>query len=152
LCYSYEAFALAPSAEQLGSHGQMLVAQGLYVAAKEFLEAALKLTPALGKRSSVLHSLALSRFALGEYEAALEAETKALDFIDKEPELGGEVNAVWYVMRERLITGEESESEKKVIEDVRVQAIDYRELAPVSMMMLPPQIVHRLQEIPAEEN
>jgi hypothetical protein len=123
----------------------------LYVAAKEFLEAALKQTPALGKRSSVLHALALSRFAFGEYEAALEAETKALDFIDKEPELGGEVNAVWYVMRERLITGEESESEKKVIEDGRLQAIDYRELAPVSMMMLPPEIVRRLQDIPAEE-
>ncbi len=151
LCYSYEAFALAPSAEELGSHGQIVVAQGLYVAAQAFLEESLKQTPALGKRTSVLHALALARFAVKEYQSALEAETKALDFVDKEPELGGEVNAVWYIMREKLWTGEESESEKKVLDDLRVQAIDYRELAPVSMMMLPPEIVRKLQEIPAQE-
>ena len=151
ICYSYEAYTLAPSPDQLGYHARMLVALGHFESAKDFIEEQVKVTPSLAKKTSVKHSLAVARFIQGDIKGALEAENQALDFLSKEPELGGEVNAAWYVIRSSLLTGEETEKELKVIEDARAAALDFREVGTEYRLFLPAQIVAAIDEIPAEE-
>ncbi len=151
LCYSYEAFRLNPTLGQLGLHGRMLVAQGLYRTAKEFIEAEIKAAPALGKSTMVKHALGVSRFALGDTEGALEVQTQALDFLRKEPELGGEVNAAWYAMRAPTITGDESEAETKVLEDLKVAASEYREASVDVSLVLAPAVLRELYKLPSND-
>lgn len=151
ICYSYEAYTLAPSPEQLGYHARMLVALGHFESAKDFIEEQVKVTPSLAKRTSVKHSLAITRFIQGDTKGALEAANQALDFLSKEPELGGEVNAAWYVIRSSLITGEETEKELKVIEDAKAAALDFREVGVEYRLFLPAQIVSAIDAIPFEE-
>jgi tetratricopeptide (TPR) repeat protein len=103
LCYSYEAYSLAPTAEQLGWHGRLLVAQNLHQTALDLITATLKLAPADGSSAPVQHALALARYAHGDLTGALAAEELALDLVSQSPELGAELNAAWWVMqRERL--------------------------------------------------
>ena len=151
LCYSYEAYQLAPSAEQLGYHGRMLVALGLYESALQFIDRETKADPTFGKRAAVKHALALSRFVTGDTKGALEAENQALDFVSKEPELGGEINAAWYVIRQANITGEESEKELEVLEDSKVAALDFREVGTEFRLFLPGNILAEIDNIPSEE-
>ena len=151
ICYSYEAYRLSPSAEQLGYHGRMMIALGQYESAKIFLEREAKAEPTYGKRAAMKHALALSRFMLGDAKAALEAENQALDFISKEPDLGGEINAAWYVIRQANLTGEESEKELDVIEESRAAAVDFRDVGTEFRIFLPPSVVGAIDEIPSEE-
>ncbi len=151
LCYSYEAYQLAPSAEQLGYHGRMLVALGLYQSALQFIDRETKADPTFAKRAAVKHALALSRFVTGDVKGALEAENQALDFVSKEPELGGEINAAWYVIRKANISGEESEKELEVLEDSRIAALDFREVGTEFRLFLPGVILGEIDSIPIEE-
>lgn len=151
LCYSYEAYQLAPSAEQLGYHGRMLVALGLYESALQLIEKETKADPSFGKRAAVKHALALSRFMTGDAKGALEAENQALDFVSKEPELGGEINAAWYVIRQATITGEETEKELEVIEDSKNAVLDFRDVGTEFRLFLPGNILAEVDGIPSEE-
>ena len=151
LCYSYEAFAILPSDDQLGRHAQMLVAQNLFATAKDFVEAVTVLTPGLTKKALVKHSLAMARFALKDYEGALAAENAALDFLAKDPQLGGEINAAWYIMRTKMLTGQESEKELTELANLKQAAIDYRAAGVDALMMMPPELRRMIDEIPEEE-
>lgn len=151
LCYSYEAYQLAPSAEQLGYHGRMLVALGLYESALKLIDRETKADPTFGKRAGVKHALALSRFVTGDKKGALEAANQALDFVSKEPELGGEINAAWYVIRQANISGEESEKELEALDDSKVAMLDFREVGSEFRLFLPGNILAEIDNIPSEE-
>ena len=88
-------------------------------------------------RASVHHALALARFGLGDTAGALEAENFALAFIKKDPELGAEMNAAWYLMRMQLLKGDETEVELKRLNDLRQEVLDFREANSDALIMWP---------------
>lgn len=113
LCYSYEAYSLAPGPEQLGWHARLLVAQNLHQTALDLITATLKLTPADGSSAPVQHALALARYAGGDSVGALAAEELALDLVSQSPDLGAELNAAWWVLQqERLQRFVQAQSEQ----------------------------------------
>lgn len=103
LCYSYEAYSLAPGPEQLGWHARLLVAQNLHQTALDLIAATLKLTPADGSSAPVQHALALARYAGGDAVGALAAEELALDLVSQSPDLGAEINAAWWVLQQERL-------------------------------------------------
>lgn len=102
LCYSFEALSLAPSSQQLGAHAALLVAMNLFQAADDTLSARIAQTPSLGAAVSVHHAWALAKFGLGDTAGALKQIEIAQDFSSENPELSGEVNIVWWLIKKQL--------------------------------------------------
>lgn len=101
LCYSSEAFALDPTAQQLGYHGMLLVGLNLFNDAEQFITASITGNSALGAAPLVHHALALAKFGRHDYKGALAQEEMAQDLLSVDPELGTEVNVVWWLLMQR---------------------------------------------------
>jgi len=137
LCYSYEAFSLAPSQAQLASHARILLALNLYDSAKRFVEKVLVTNPGFGSHTAVQHVLALSRFAVGDLPGALDASNSALDYLTKEPENGAEVNAAWYLIKTKAATPDDLEEEADKLKGIKTEVLDYRESNPDVLITWP---------------
>lgn len=156
LCYSYEALSLAPSGPQASAHLRVLVALNLF-------QEAIVLAPALGPLAMEplgLHSLAMAKYATGDFKGALEAEESALGRIALAPELGIEMNTAWVLMKEQVpdtadVTAEapaeeaSAESEEKMVE-LREGAVQFYERASYELVTWPAALRRELVKKAAE--
>jgi len=134
LCYSYEAFAMSPTPNQVSAHARLLVALNLFDEAQVFVNA----QRALATEPVAHHALAMAMFAKGEYKGALEAEDAALGRIAVMPEMSQELNAAWWVMKQHVPDEKEpsDEANEKMIE-LRESAVQYAERQPYELVMWP---------------
>jgi tetratricopeptide (TPR) repeat protein len=151
LCYSYEAYTLAPSAEQLGWHGIVLVAENLYPTAASMIQAAFQENRAFAGSASAQHALALARFAQGDYEGALAAEETALDFISQSPMLGAEINAAWWLMKRQTLKEDESEDVLERLEGMKSEVHDFKETGGIAVTTWPPTLRSALEAVSVED-
>lgn len=151
LCYSYEAYALAPNAEQLGSHGRILVAESLYPTAISQIQDAFKENRALASSASAQHALALARFAQGDFRGALAAEESALDFINQSPLLGAEVNAAWWLIKRKTLSRDEDEDVVERLESMKDEVRDFASSGGIALATWPPSLRALLEELAAED-
>lgn len=113
LCYSYEALLLEPSAAQLGFHTSILVGLNQFATADTYVGDQLALNPALGASPRVHLFRALARAALGNVRGAVSEIETAQDLVAQDPELGAEVNVVWWLLKRQVPqTSEDLEDEK----------------------------------------
>ena len=151
LCYSHEAYTLEPNAEQLGMHGVLLVAENLYPTAISTVQEAFKGNSGLSNSAPAQHALALARFAQGDYEGALAAEETALDFINQSPMLGAELNAAWWLMKQRTLKDDESEDVLERLENMKPEVVDFRQVGGVALTMWPPSLRSALQAVSVDQ-
>jgi tetratricopeptide (TPR) repeat protein len=151
LCYSYEAYTLAPNAEQLGMHGVLLVGENLYPTALSTIQEAFKKNPGFSSSAPAQHALALARFAKGDYAGALAAEETALDFINQSPMLGAELNAAWWLMKQRTLKTDESADVLERLENMKPEVCDFRQVGGVALTMWPPSLRTALQGVSVEQ-
>ncbi|MFN4897007.1 MAG: tetratricopeptide repeat protein [Pseudomonadota bacterium] len=118
LCYSYEAFQLAPSASELGYHGSLLVAMNQHSTADSFLGEQIALNPGVGAGARVHLARALARGALGNTKGAVEEIELAQDLLAQEPELGSEVNVVWWLLKKQQPETPEDAQDTKLQESL----------------------------------
>ena len=146
LCYSHEAFFLDQSAAQLGYHASMLVAQNQFSSADTAIGEQLDLNPSLGAVPRVHLARALARSALGNAEGALREIEVAQDLAALDPELGAEVNVVWWLLQRQVPqTPEMLEDAKlqKSIEGTFPEVLRLQE-KPTYSMVTWPRSVHAL--------
>jgi tetratricopeptide (TPR) repeat protein len=151
LCYSYEAYTLAPNAEQLGMHGVLLVAENLYATALSTIQEAFKENPGFASSAPAQHALALARFARGDYAGALAAEETALDFINQSPMLGAELNAGWWLMKQRTLKEDETGDVLERLDNMKPEVYDFRQVGGVALTMWPPTLRTALQSVSVEQ-
>jgi tetratricopeptide (TPR) repeat protein len=101
LCYSFEALTLAPNSGQLGAHASLLNGINAFLAVDTTLSTRIAKAPALGASVAVHYAWSLAKFGLGDYTGALKEIEKAQDFAAENPELAGEVNVVWWLLKRR---------------------------------------------------
>lgn len=118
LCYSYEAFMLDQSATQLGYHASMLVALNLFTTADTFVGEQLDLSPSLGAMPRVHLARALARGALKNMTGAVDEIEQAQNLLAQDPELGAEVNVVWWLFRKQIPETEEDQQDTKLQESL----------------------------------
>ena len=118
LCYSYEAFFLDQSATQFGYHTSLLVAANQYKTVDTLIGEQLSVTSALGAMPRVHLSRALARGALGNQRGALDEIELAQNLIAQDPELGSEVNSVWWILRNEVPLTEEEQADEKLINSI----------------------------------
>jgi len=119
LCYSYEAFFLDPSAMQFGHHISILVGLNQYKLAEAFVEDQVTLTPALGASPRVHLARSLARGALGDTKGALNEIEVAQGLSSSEPELGAEVNVIWWLLKRQIPQTTEEIADEKLQESIK---------------------------------
>ena len=134
LCYSYEAFSLAPTPNQVSAHARLLVALTVFDEAQAFVNA----QKALASEPLARHAFAMAMFARGDYKAALESEDAALSRISVAPEMSQELNAAWWVMKRHVPDDKEpsAEAQEKMAE-LTESASNYAERQPYELVMWP---------------
>ncbi len=140
LCYSYEALALLEVPEQLGWHARLLVALNFFPEAEEVVEKKISAVRALAQHPTVQHSLALARYAQGDFKGAAQAESMASDLVSLAPELSAEIDAAGYLMQKRAqaATAEEDVLDEEIEEQHIEAAVGFRERSPFEVMTWPP--------------
>lgn len=155
LCYSSEAFFLERSAVQLGYHVSLLVALNQFEAAEAYAEEQLVANPAMGASPRVHLARALARGALGNISGAVKEIEVAQDLVSQDPELGAEVNVVWWLLKT------EAPKEPAELEDVKLQeslkavfpeVLRLKEKPVYSMVRWPRQIKNLLEGIDVEDH
>lgn len=153
LCYSYEALTLSPGSQQFGPHLRMLVALNQIKKAKELLDTSLLTTPGWLQDPLVQHIRGLVLYVLQDYTGALAAEENALNLIESMPELGGEVNAAWWLTKRRApVDDEESNDEKERFEQMRQEVIDYRDQQNPMLVTWPMTLREDIDTVSAEDS
>ena len=134
LCYSYEAFSLSPTAPQVSAHLRLLVALNLFDEAKTFAAA----QGPLASEPLAIHTLAMAKYATGDYRGALETEESALGRVAQAPALGQEMHVAWVIMKQQVPdTAEPSDEAKEKIIESRESAVQFAEQAPYELVMWP---------------
>lgn len=134
LCYSYEAFSLAPTPQQVSAHARLLVGLNLFDQAIEFIQTN---KPLAGDAAS-FHALAMALFAKGDMKAALEAEDNAVGRISQAPELAQEINSAWWIMNSHVSSESPATDESEVkIAELKEGAIQFVERQPYELVMWP---------------
>lgn len=147
LCYSFEAWMLAPEPQQLAWHARMLIAQNLFKEAEQTIRAALAKGRALGRNGAVQHALGLARYGQGDYVGALAAEEQALDLIAEVPEMGGEISAAWWLFKRRSLAGVLSEQ----LEEQQQDLLAFRERGGFELVTWPPALRAELEALQPKE-
>jgi Flp pilus assembly protein TadD len=151
LCYSYEAFSLEPTAVQLGHHVSMLVALNQHSTADSYVGEQLALNPSLGASPRVHLFRALARGALGNLAGAVNEAETAQDLVAQDPELGAEVNVVWWLLKKQLpLSPEEVEDSKlqESLEAVAPEVSRLKEKPTYGMVRWPRQVLSLLEATP----
>ena len=147
LCYSYEAFALAPTPSQVSAHARLLVALNLFDEAQAFVNA----QRYLATEPMAHHAFAMATFAKGEYNAALEAEDAALGRIAVAPEMSQELNTAWWLMKQHVPDEKEpSDEAKERMIELKESAVQYAERQPYELVMWPAALRRELMKAAAE--
>lgn len=118
LCYSFEAFSLDPNAQQLGYHGILLVGLNLFKEAELFITNSITGNAALGSAPLVRHGLALAKYGQRDFKGALAQEEMAQDLLSADPDLGTEVNVVWWLLMQREPAEDRTDSLREQLESI----------------------------------
>ena len=147
LCYSYEALALSPTAPQVSAHLRLLVALNLFEEAKSFAGA----QGSLASEPLALHTLALAKYATGDFKGALESEESALGRVAQAPTLGQEMNVAWVIIKQQVPDPAEAsdESKEKIIESQEA-AVEFAERVPYELVMWPTALRRELVKMSAQ--
>jgi len=153
LCYSHEALFLDQSAAQLGYHATMLVAQNQFATADAVLGEQLELNPALGGAPRVHLARALARSALGNAEGALREIEVAQDLAALDPEIGAEMNVVWWLLQRQVPQTSEMIADTKLQESIEgafPEVLRLKERPTYGMVGWPRSVRTLLDEVPGE--
>jgi tetratricopeptide (TPR) repeat protein len=137
LCYSWEALALAPSPQQLGAHTGLLVGLNMFLAAESYVKERIKENPALGASVQVHYGLSLAYVGRGDLTAALREVEIAQDLLTENPEVGVEVNSLWYLLKTLSPDPEDTEATLKKLEQAHLDAIRLRDKPPYALVRWP---------------
>ena len=137
LCYSWEALALAPSPAQLGAHTGIQVALNKFSEAETYARQRIQLSPSLGSSVQVHYALSLAGIGQGNIPGALREIEVAQDLLAENPELGSEVNAVWYLLKTASPDPQDTEATLRRLEQCRGDALRLREKPTYSLVRWP---------------
>jgi tetratricopeptide (TPR) repeat protein len=154
LCYSYEALGLYPSAADLGQHASVMVGLNLFEPADNLVADELKKNAALGSAPLVHHALALARGSLGKLPEALEEVEVAQSLLVLDPELGPEVNSLWWLLQREVppkddITEKDAEALNGSLEAFYPDVIRLQERSTYALVRWPPYYRALLANTPA---
>ncbi len=110
LCYSWEALTLAPTGAQLGAHTGLLVGLNMFADAQAYASQRIQQSPGLGASVQVHYALSLARIGQGDIPGALREIEIAQDLLAENPEVGPEVNAVWYLLKTESPSQDDTEA------------------------------------------
>lgn len=155
LCYSYEALSLYPSAGDLGQHGSIMVGLNLFEAVDLFISDEIKKNAALGSGPLVHHALALARGALGKLPEALEEVQVAQSLLVLDPELGPEVNSLWWLLQREVppkedLTDKDNEALEASLEAFHPDVLRLQERPTYPVLRWPAYYRELLEKTPAE--
>jgi tetratricopeptide (TPR) repeat protein len=151
LCYSYEAFFLDPSAIQLGYHSSILVALHQYSTADKFIGEQLELNPALGAVPRVHFARGLARAALGNMKGAVDEIEVAQDLLGQDPEIGAEVNVVWWLLRKEMPKTPEDLEDTKLQESLDAvvpEVLRFKDKPSYGLVRWPHKVLSLLSAVP----
>lgn len=151
LCYSWEALTLVPSPAQLGAHLGMLVALNMFSEAEAYAAQRIKQSPGLGSSVQVHYALSLAHMGQGDIVSALREIEIAQDLLAENPELGAEVNAVWYLVKTLSPDKEDTEATLQRLEQCHGDALRLREKPTYSLVRWPSALRELLSKVPAIE-
>jgi tetratricopeptide (TPR) repeat protein len=149
LCYSYEAFVLDQSATQLGYHASMLVALNLLTTADTFVGEQLALSPSLGALPRVHLARALARGGLKNMTGAVDEIEQAQNLLAQDPEIGAEVNVVWWLFRKQIPETEEDRQDTKLqesLEAIEPEVVRLRDKPTYNMVRWPVAVLGMLYQ------
>jgi tetratricopeptide (TPR) repeat protein len=151
LCYSYEAWMLESTADQLAAHVRLLTALNLFRQADMVLTTGVKQAQRLRRSASVQHARALALFGLQQYQQVVDAEDLALQFISKDPQLGAEIAAVRWLALSKLDRSSDTEVEIERFNQARQEVKEFAERANYELMFWPLSLVEELRQIEAQD-
>lgn len=154
LCYSYEAFFLDPSAVQFGYHTSLLVAANQYKTVDTIIGEQLAASSALGAMPRVHLSRALARGALGNTKGALEEIELAQNLVAQDPEIGSEVNSVWWLLRQEVPLTEEELTDEKLIDSIdaaKPEVLRLKDKPTYAMLRWPRYFTQLMERVSGEE-
>jgi tetratricopeptide (TPR) repeat protein len=137
LCYSWEALSLAPSPQQLGAHAGLLVGLNMFSAAESYTKSRIKEAPALGASVQVHYGLSLAYVGRGDIPGALREIEVAQDLLAENPEVGTEVNSLWYILKSLSPDPEDTEATRQKIQQARLDASRLRDQPPYALARWP---------------
>jgi hypothetical protein len=149
LCYSYEAVALSSDAAQVAQHGRVLLALNLYEQAEEFVKSHRSaMSEALSQ-----HVVALARFARGDESGAFEAAELAVARPTQNVDLGSEITAAWWLIKQRgsLASDAPQESDQEIERTRQVQSdvVAFRDANSYYLVTWPPALRRALNDVKA---
>jgi len=153
LCYSYEAFSLYPSASDLGQHAALMVALNLFKDVDTFVGEQLKGNAALGAMPLVHHALGLARAGIGKFPEARDEIEVAQSLVSLDPELGPEVNSVWWLLQREVpqdkdLTEKEIEALESSYEAFYPDVIRLQERPTYQLLRWPARLRELLNRVP----
>ena len=151
LCYSFEAWSLAPLPEQLAWHARLLIAMNYYAQAEDTLKRSIAANKSMAQHGGVQLAMALARFARGTYVTAAESAQMALDLVPTVPELGGEINAASWLIARRAGSQEESEDAEELDTLRKEDTLAYRERGGFEIMTWPPELRADIYALTSDE-
>jgi Flp pilus assembly protein TadD len=149
LCYSYEAWMLDPTPDQLAAHARLLTGLNLFQQADTAVVAAVKQAQRMKRSAAVQHARALALFGSQQYQQAVEAEDLALQYLSKDPQLGAEVAAVRWLALSKIDRTADTEVEIKRFNQQRQEVQDFAERAGYEVIFWPLSLVEALYEVKA---
>jgi len=151
LCYSWEALSLAPSPQQLGAHTALLVALNRFSEAESHAKERIQQSPSLGASVQVHYALSLAHAGRGDEAGALREIEIAQDLLAENPEIGVEVNAVWYMLKSRSPDSEDTEASLQKLRQGHMDALRLREKPTYALVRWPSAMRELLSMVPAAE-
>jgi Flp pilus assembly protein TadD len=153
LCYSYEAFSLYPTASDLGQHTALMVALNLHKDVETFVAEQLKTNAALAAMPLVHHGLGLARAGIGKFPEALDEIEVAQSLVSLDPELGPEVNSVWWLLQREVpqdkdLTEKEIEALQSSYEAFYPDVIRLQERPTYQLLRWPVRLRELLNKVP----
>lgn len=137
LCYSWEALTLAPSPQQLGAHTGLLVALNMFSEAESLAKQRIQQSPALGASVQVHYALSLAHMGRADIAGALREVEVAQDLLAENPEIGTEVNSLWYLLKNMSPDPEDTEATRQKLEQSHLDAARLREKPTYALVRWP---------------
>jgi tetratricopeptide (TPR) repeat protein len=154
LCHSQLAYTLKPDADGVVRHSRVLLALNQARTAHDLLKGFLN-TPGVIHDPSVLHGLAVSTYALGNYKEALELERSVSENSAVEPKVLTEAKVIAALSKRRLHISDASDAEE-ISEAAKSDSLAaeisnaLEATSEKAVLYLPRQILDDLQVVEAE--
>jgi tetratricopeptide (TPR) repeat protein len=147
LCYSWEAITLAPSPQQLGAHTGLLVALNMFSEAENFTKQRIQQSPALGASVQVHYALSLAHMGRDDVAGALREVEIAQDLLAENPEIGPEVNSLWYLLKTLSPDPEDTEATLQKFEQSHMDAARLRKKPTYAIVRWPASVRELLSKV-----